>query len=696
MKLPEITISPERLSFDEALQKEWLITNGLGSYASSTVIGVNARKYHGLLVAALRPPGDHTVCLAKLDEDIYLDHDVFRLGANEFHDNTIYPQGHHFLKEFSTSPFPTYIYKAQNVKVEKTIFLPHKKNAVVVTYKVANQNNTEAKIRIFPLLSCRYFHSIVDKRINPLSFKQQQFDRRIELNFTMPKATIITEVTNGIFVEEPNWVYHLYYRTEALRGETHSDDCYQPGYYEIVVPPKLKRNFTVVTAASQNEVETRNILNSVGVSAENCKQLLTQELETCNRSLTAFYSISERIEANDWLSLICLAIDTFMVHSVNERRSIMAGYYWFGPWGRDTFISLPGLLLVTGRINDARQVLSDFMQYCRDGLIPNFIEDLTGQPVYNTVDGTLWYINAVLQYLKYTGDFDFVRAQLWEKLQSIITFHEKGTAYNIRLDSDGLLAHGSRLTWMDAFVDGEAVTPREGKAVEIQALWYNALKTMQLLATRFEDVKLAKKYATMAEETHRSFNEKFWNYEKGYLFDVLTETDTDPSFRPNQIIATSLDFSVLAEDRSEHIVDVVQQEFLTPYGLRTLARNDPRYRGTYTGNLRSRDFAYHNGTVWPWLFGPFITAYVKVKRGASKFEQAKDFLLPLFTEQVYQAGLGNLSEIHDAEPPYTPKGCVAQAWSVAEPLRAYIEDVLQIRPKYERKCLEYSDLNLCR
>jgi len=312
------------------------------------------------------------------------------------------------------------------------------------------------------------------------------------------------------------------------------------------------------------------------------------------------------------------------------------------------------------------------------------------QIAYNAVDATLWFVNAVLQYLKYTNDFRFVQEHLWEALKTIIENHVRGTAFNIRVNADGLLSHDAQLTWMDAAVDGQPVTPRIGKAVEVQALWFNALKTMEILANKFKEKSETEKYAKMAEKAKESFIQKFWNSEKNCLFDVVSEHDVDNSLRPNQIIAVALDFTILDRAKNEKIVDTVHRELLTPYGLRTLAKNDPKYIGVYAGDRRSRDKAYHNGTVWPWLLGPFTTAFLKAKDYVDyRREYAlKNFLLPLFTEQVLKAGLGTISEIFDGEPPHMSRGCIAQAWSVAEPFRAYVEDVMQARPKYEGEILQ--------
>jgi predicted glycogen debranching enzyme len=685
MKLPAITLPSEALSrFDELIQKEWLVTNGLGGYASSTVLGVNTRKYHGLLVAALHPPGDRTVCLAKLDEEVYVGNNIYSLGANEFH-GKIFPQGYLFLKEFSVSPFPSYVYNVQGVEVRKTIFMPKGKNAVAVVYKVLNGTGSDVKFRLFPLLTCRHFHLVIDRRKNPLDFSQHQNGGEVEVTFNTPKATVAVSSITGEFNEKATWIERLYYREEASRGESSTDDCYQPGYFEVLVPHKREKDFAIVTAASENSQECHAILDAFGNAMYEVNGQLKSEIAKRENLLAKFYGSHSEVPASDWLNWILLAADAFIVKGASDKTSILAGYFWFETWGRDTFISLPGLMLATGRFEDARKVLLEFLCHCRQGLIPNCVEDKCGEPAYNTVDATLWYVNAVLQFLKYTGDFKFVQKQLWEELKAIVDCHEKGTAFGIRLDSDGLLAHGPRLTWMDAEVDGKAVTPRAGKAVEIQALWYNTLRTMQLLADKFEEKRLAEDYAEMAAKARASFNLKFWNAEKRCFFDVV-DASADAALRPNQIIAAALDFTMLDNAKSEQVVDAVQHELLTPCGLRTLARNDPRYRGVYAGGRWSRDQAYHNGTVWAWLLGPYVTACRKAQ-SSSNYE-LKNCIVSLFTQQITQAGLGTVSEIFDGDSPHTPRGCIAQAWSVAEPLRAYVEDVLQVRPKHEKEVLQ--------
>ena len=690
MNLPTLRLTKEELShFDEAVQKEWLITNGLGSYASSTVLGINTRKYHGLLVAALHPPGDRTVCLAKLDEEISVSGNVYLLGANEFSD-TIFPRGYMHLTSFSVSSYPKYVYSVPGVEVEKTVFLQHEKNVAFVVYRVQNRSISEAKIKLFPLVTCRHYHSVVNKSKNELKFSQNQTgSREVQLTFENPKAAITVRATSGEFIPKPNWIERLLYREDAMRRESSMDDCFQPGAFEISVTAGKHEEFAVVAAAAESIQENVESLSATGSAMPDIDNVFNRELGHRSKLLGNFFSSHKSVSVSDWLSWILFAADSFIVKGVNNRRAVIAGYHWYESWGRDTFISLPGLMLATGRFEDARSVLSDFSGYCRQGLIPNFLQDQSGDASYNTVDATLWYVNAVLQYLKYTGDYRFIHFHLWETLKDIVENHVEGTAFGIHVDGDDLLAHGARLTWMDAEVDGEAVTPRAGKAVEIQALWYNALRTVQLLADSFREKTLAETYNEMAEKALASFNGKFWNNQRNCLFDAVDEAGADASFRPNQVIAAALDFTMLDREKNARIVDAVRRELLTPCGLRTLERNHSRYRGVCFGDRQTRDQAYHNGTVWPWLLGPFAKAFLKAKGyNRENAEYLNSLLRSFFMEQASKAGFGTISEIFDGDEPHTPRGCIAQAWSVAEPLRAYVEDALQIRPEYEKELLK--------
>jgi predicted glycogen debranching enzyme len=676
-------------NFTEAIGKEWIVTNGLGGYSSSTVLGINTRKYHGLLVAAIHPPGDRRVCMEKLDEEILVGNNTYLLGANEFQ-NSIFPQGHLFLKKFSLSPFPSFAYAVPNVEILKIILIPEKKNAIITVYRISNRNDFGIKTRVLPLINWRHIHSVTDKWKNPLELVQTQEDSGVSVRFAMPQSVLMMRTTDGQYHADERWIEKLYYREEAVRGESCFDDYYQPGYFEVDVKANKNGNFAIIVAVGKNVTDVLEALAEMPATSYDVNTFRQQEIRRRENSLEEFYKQHERISASDWLNWLALDTDMFIVRGTDGlQKSVIAGYHWFDVWGRDTFISLPGLMLVTGRFEDARMVFLAFKEHCKQGLIPNLISDESGQPIYNTVDATLWFVNAVLQYLKYTNDFKFVQEQLWATLQAVIENHTKGTMFNIHVDNDGLLVHGSQLTWMDAAIDGQPVTPRAGKAVEVQALWYNALKTAELMANKLEERAQAEKYLQAAEKARRNFVEKFWDVQKDCLFDVVTENSRDESFRPNQIIAVSLDFTMLDNVKSEKIVNVVRGELSTPCGLRTLAKGDPRYIGIYAGDRRSRDKAYHNGTVWPWLLGPFTTAFLKTTDPTElRREYAlRNFLLPLFSEQILKAGLGTLSEIFDGDAPHTPRGCICQAWSIAEPLRAYVEDVMQVRPKYEKQVL---------
>lgn len=684
MNLPIIRIDEkELLCFEDAIKREWIVANGLGGYASSTILGLNTRKYHGLLVAALKPPRKRTVCLSKVDEEVIMGGESYPLGVSEFQ-NGIFPKGYLFLKEFSVSPFPSYIYYVQDVKVEKTLFLPYRKNVAIILYRIFNKMGLDVRFRVYPLINWRHIHSVTNRWSTSFNFVQKRGDKAVDVRFGLTEPVLLMQATSGGYTADGRWVEKMYYREEAERKESCLDDCYQSGFFEFNVKRNKGENFAIVVVADEQEAGARKILGELGHTFSDIERLYKSEMRRRKLFLEKFYNAHETLSGSDWLSWLVIATDMFVV-----EKAVIAGYHWFEVWGRDTFISLPGLMLVTGRFEDARKVFLAFREKCKNGLIPNFLPDELDQPAYNSVDASLWYVNAVLQYLKYTGDFDFIYKNLWGTIKTIIEEYLEGTIFNIRVDSDGLIFHGAQLTWMDTAINGQPVTPRTGKAVEVQALWYNALKTAALLAEKFGEKNFAEKYAAKADKAKRSFEDKFWNAEKNCLFDAIDGEARDDSLRPNQIIAVALDFTMLDDAKSEKIVDIVGRELLTPYGLRTLSPKDPKYKGVYAGDRISRDKAYHNGTVWPWLLGPFTTAYLKIKGYADYRREyvLRNFLLHLFTDHVYKAGLGAVSEIFDGDPPHMPRGCIAQGWSIAEPFRAYVEDVMQVRPKCEKEVL---------
>jgi predicted glycogen debranching enzyme len=690
MYTPTANLNSEMLSsFEGAVQKEWILANGLGGYASSTILGINTRKYHGLLVAAFHPPRDRRVCLEKLDEEVIIGSDAYQLGANEFQER-IFPLGYTFLRQVRISLFPKSVYTLHDVEIEKTVFMPYGKNASIVLYKVLNRSSFDIIIRVFPLINCRHFHSTTDREKLAAEPRQKYGSKETCVTFSSPASTLIIGTIGGKYSANEKWVEKLYYREEAKRGESCLDDCYQSGFFEYEVKANRTESLAITAVADEHTDAAQRIFSETPMTLFDIRALFDKEKGRRENLLSRFYKVNQNIQATDWLSFMTLAADALVVSGTDsEHRSVIAGYHWFEDWGRDVFVSLPGLTLATGRFEDAKRILLTFQKYLKDGLIPNFVLDRGGQVGYNTADATLWYVNSALQYLKYTGDFGFIQTHLSETLHAIVESLVEGAVPDMHVDADGLLWHGPQSTWMDAVVDGQPVTPRAGKAVEVQALWYNTLRILELISKKFEEHSAAEKYAGMAEKARMSFSEKFWNYEKNCLFDVVNENYSDGSFRPNQIIAVALDFTMLDNARNEKIVDSVYHELWTPFGLRSLAKNDPRYVGIYSGDRRNRDMAYHNGTVWPWLLGPFTTAFLKVKGfGSLKRDYALRTLLePFLTNHVANMQPGTASEIFDGDSPHTPRGCILQAWSVAEPMRAYLEDAMYVRPKFEKSVL---------
>ncbi|MCW4016737.1 MAG: amylo-alpha-1,6-glucosidase [Candidatus Bathyarchaeota archaeon] len=692
MGLPKICLGQDVLSdVNEALRKEWLVTNGLGGYASSTVLGINTRKYHGLLVAAFNPPVNRWVLLTKLDETLQIRNESYDLGSNEFID-VMHPKGYNFLSEFSVTPFPTFRYDVKGVSVKKTIFMPYMKNATAVIYKVNNPLEEKVSFNVSPLVNSRHIYNTTDKNKIDWTFIKKRHKDAITIEPSDSLSSLIlSSSSNASFVDESWWIEKLFFRVDASRSENSIDDNFRPGFFKVSINPKETKKFYVLAVAAKNNTEAQSLFSSFGTELEDIDRLYVGELERRKKLLKQFQEHNAGLELEDWLKWLLQAADSFIVSRASSgTKSVLAGYHWFDDWGRDSLISLSGLTLVTGRFADAQEILLTFERYCSNGIIPNRFSDKAGDiPLYNTVDATLWFFNAVLQYLKYTGDFRFVQEKLWNTLNEIMDYHVQGTIFGIHMDDDGLIAHGPQLTWMDATTIDRFVTPRNGKAVEIQALWYNALKTMQLLATRFNQTDKTQTYSRMAQTAKESFVKKFWNDKNGYLYDVLNKDGADSTLRPNQLIAASLDFPVIDSPKMELVVEAVWKNLWGKYGLKTIPETDSRYIGTYLGNWGHRDSAYHNGTVWAWLLGPFITAFLKTKSHEEYWRNfaLKNFLQPLFNVQLYNAGLGTISEIFDGNAPHYSRGCISQAWSVAEPLRAYIEDVALNRPSHEQDVL---------
>jgi predicted glycogen debranching enzyme len=692
LELPKIDLKKKVLSdLNYSLGKEWLVTNGLGGYASSTVLGLNTRKYHGLLVVALNPPINRWVLLSKIDETLQIGKEHYSLGTNEFKD-VIYPEGYNYLSEFVIDPFPTFKYNIQGISFHKTVFMPYLKNATVVMYEVLNSTNKEVTVNLSPLINSRHMYTTTDKTKIDWNFSCKSYGKSTVIEPSDSLSSIIMFSSKyGTFVDQSWWVEKIFFRVDSLRGESDTDDCFRPGFFRFSINPLEKRKFHFLAVAGKNKIEAQNTFSSLKNRMEDVDLLYIEELERRKNLLEQFQKHNCEIRVKNWLKWLVQAVDSFIVSRASiQKKSVIAGYHWFDDWGRDSLISLPGLTLVTGRFKDAKEILLTFEHYCSKGIIPNRFSDKAGDvPLYNTVDATLWFFNAILQYLKYTGDFVFIKDKLWNTLNKIIDYHIQGTIFGIHMDKDGLIAHGPQLTWMDATTFDNFVTPRNGKAVEIQALWYNALKIMELLSRHFKQAEKTIQFQNMAQKTKQSFIKKFWDPRNEYLFDVINNNEYDSTLRPNQLISISLDFPLVNIQKSKKIVEIIWKHLWGTYGLKTLPESDLKYIGTYLGNWEHRDKAYHNGSVWPWLLGPFITAFLKTKSHEKYWRNFafKNFLEPLFQTQLYQAGLGTISELYDGSKPNIPRGCISQAWSIAEPLRVYIEDIMLNKPPFEKTIL---------
>jgi predicted glycogen debranching enzyme len=646
---------------DAALRREWLETNGLGGFASGTVNGCNTRRYHGLLVAATKPPVGRFVLLSKLEETLIIDGRRYELGTNRY-PGVIHPQGFRYLKQFRLEPFPLFTFMLDGIEIEKTLFMVQGENTTVIEYRIGGmKERIDARLEIRPLIAFRDYHSLTheNRALNGTIERQ-----RGQISFS-PYAVLpaLYLPNNADEIESTgHWYRNFEYEVERERGLDFTEDLFNPCV--LVFDLSSKPNVSIIASTESHEVD----------AAEEYR-----EREISRRKDKAVHSPV----GDDFVTSLATAADQYIV-SRGEQKSVIAGYHWFSDWGRDTMIALPGLTLPTRRYDLARSILRTFAQHVDGGMLPNRFPDAGETPEYNTVDATLWFFEAVRAYLAYTGDLDFVKNELYGVLTDIIASHVRGTRFGIKLDSAGLLDSGEsgvQLTWMDAKVGDWVVTPRRGKPVEIQALWHNAVCIMEHIAGRLGDESARKRYNNMAALTKWSFNRLLWNEKGGYLYDAVNGGPPDASIRPNQIFAVSLPHSMLSADRAKQVVSVVQQHLLTPYGLRTLAPSDPQYRGRYTGDGASRDSAYHQGTVWPWLLGPFITAYIKVNAGnESARRQAESWLAPL-KDHLADAGLGHISEIFEGDAPHRPVGCIAQAWSTAEILRATVEEVHGIHPQ---------------
>lgn len=641
------TINKETFNdFSKASELEWIDANGLGGYASSSLIGLNTRRYHGLLVAALNPPVEREVVVSKLDETLVIKNKSYSLATNQY-PNIVHPQGYKYLTEFKKDLFPEFIYQVESVTIKKTVAAIHGKNSTVITYEIIDAPD-EFEFRLTPFIAMRDYHSLrkADPNLQP-EYSYQ--NNTLTFKFTNHPTSLYANVNKGVFISKHDWFYNFEYLRELERGLDYHEDLFKPGCFSMLVK-KGDRIFVTLSV--------RPII---------CDAELDFNKEKMRRE-----KLTKDCGDDETLKQLHLAADQFLVKRKAAGKTIIAGYHWFSDWGRDTMISLPGLTLTTRRFNDAQNILETFIASLDKGMIPNRFPDQGESPEYNTVDATLWMFIAIKKFLDATNDFYFVRENFFPRLKTIVEWHEKGTRHNIHEDYDGLLYAGDpgvQLTWMDAKIGDWVVTPRQGKAVEINALWYNALMIGAYLSNLFNDKGCEIYYKEKAAKVHKNFTETFWNEEGGCLYDYVDGDYNDSAFRPNQLYAISLPYKLLDVNKAKLIVDKVYDKLYTPFGLRSLSPDDKNYKPIYTGNQYERDTSYHQGTVWGFLIGAFADA-VEYAYPDEKDERIRK-IIDEFIPHLTAAGVGTISEIFDGDYPHNPKGCVSQAWSVAEFLRIY-------------------------
>lgn len=659
---PEATAGAPLISFGREIcgdlasaeSREWLVTNGLGGFGSGTVGGQLTRRYHGLLIAALRPPLGRTLLVPKFEEIVEYDGRPYSLATNRWRSGVIEPQGYRQIEEFHLEGMsPVWTYACADVLLSKKIWMEQGANTTYVLYRLERASEP-ATLSIKALVNYRDFHSLT--RAGAWRMDVSQVERGLRINAFDGAVPFYLLSSSARAQPCHQWYRAFELSAEAFRGMGHQEDHLHAGTFEVKLEPGESVLMVISTDANPN-LDAQSPLGRLEVRG---KTLMRK-----------FHDMHMSVPTPDWINQLALAADQFVVKRKvkdTDGYTVIAGYHWFSDWGRDTLVALPGLTLATGRAGVARDILLAWSGLVDGGMLPNRFPESGENPDFNSVDAALWYFSAVRSYWSRTRDKDFLK-QVFPALCDIIAAHMRGTRYNIHLDrSDGLLyagQEGLQLTWMDAKVGDRVVTPRIGKPVEINALWLNALSAMAEFADELGSPADDFRHAT--QDAKRGF-ERFWNVSKGYCFDVLDGPEgNDPSLRPNQIFTVALPETPFEPERQRAILDAVARILQASPGLRTLAPDDPHYKGTYAGSQEDRDGAYHQGTVWGWLLGPFVKAHLRVHNDPAA---AASFLSPV-AHQIQAQGLGTVGEIYDADPPFVPRGCIAQAWTVGGILEAW-------------------------
>lgn len=669
-------IAKDKLNLEEGLQKEWVITNGIGGFASSSVIGANTRKYHGLLIAPLIPPAQRHLILSKVDESIEIRNKKYDLYTNVCQEYIA--KGYQYLEEFEKEEIPTYTYKVGGATITKSICMEYGKNTVGVLYHIKN-GRAKAKLSLAPIVNFRDFHSM--NTGHEFSLRQQVHKNKVKLILDENSQTpIYMNVSDGEYISHENdTFYHMFYIEEEKRGFYPEENHCVTGVYEIEIAANEEKDISFVCSLEENIEEIR-VDHLIEKEKDRMKKIIDQSSLLMENAKT-----KKEKDRNLLLKTYVMATDNFIAYRPNfGLHTIIAGYPWFLDWGRDSLIAFEGLLLVTKRFEIAKEVLLTMVRDIKYGLVPNGYSGYDNRPLYNSVDASLLLFEEIQKYLEYTGDYKFVKEELYEKLEQIIEQYSKGIDVddnNIYLDGDSLLVAGTeetQNTWMDAKYNGVAVTPRNGKAVEINAMWYNANRIMTELAKKCGHPLKAKKYKEMAENCKITFNHRFYNPKNKCLYDVLGDT----KIRPNQLFALSLTYPIVEpnSELAQQILATVEKKLLNSYGLKTLAKGEKEYVEVYEGDAYHRDTSYHQGITWPWLLGLYYNALKNVEKASKKKEEKQiieekitkfvEKTNKTFQKEMYESGcIGSIAELYDSAKPQLPKGSVAQAWSVGEILR---------------------------
>ena len=677
-----------QLDLKDGITKEWLITNGIGGYASSTVIGINTRKYHGLLVAPLTPPARRHLILAKVDESVEIEgqkHDLYSNICKNY-----ISEGYKNLESFEKDYVPVYTYKVDNFRVNKIICMEYGKNTVCILYKIKN-DGPKAKFTVAPIVNFRDFHTMSTDHF--FDIKQEIKDRKIKLQIdSNNEYPVYLYMSQGRYIQHFNDTFkNMYYLEEEKRGFFPEENLAVPGRYEIEIDENSSKELTFVCSLEENIEETnaRTIINKeiIRISELMYKGEFLGEKEDISKLS------NERRQNIEEIKEFMMAIDNFIVYRPSfGYHTLIAGYPWFLDWGRDALISFEGLLLMTKQYKIAKDVLLTLIRDIKFGLVPNGYSGYDNRPLYNSVDSSFLLFEQVNKFLKYTGDYEFIEQKLYKKMKSIIENYSEGIDFddnNIHLEKDGLISSGTentQNTWMDAKYGNHSFTPRNGKAVEVNSLWYNSLKIMENLSKKFGDKKETKKYGQMALKCKESFEKEFYNPKKKCLYDVIG----DGKVRPNQLFSLSLTYPVIEPDSeiAKNIIEVVEKKLLNKYGLKTLAKGEKGYVDTYEGDGFRRDASYHQGITWPWLLGLYYNSLKNMyrvekdkrtkKELKEKISEFKGKTKHTFIKEMQTRGcLGQISELYDSRQPNLPKGAFAQGWSVAEVFRIIYEREIQ-------------------